>query len=356
MPRTQVAPGGRFVHDVRAAYSGVVAEARTEAMQRNRYYEQGVIAAMYITRMLDDPETRRIVVDSEQAVRLADATEMPPVSRYRLPFDQMYIEFTTPVTLGEPDPSDKHDDVHVAMVITNHPLTPDLDILPPDVVRVTMILRSREPVPSLGRHDWADRNFYFHVGTGDALSHPATMFRARQPGAPEYLEHSDVSEFPDGALDDIDVEYGWIAARTGGAGRGWWERLICDYAQFTAWLLTYMTAKGIVIVEEKLSRQQRRAAERMKHRPPPWHVVMVDPTKYSDEEHAEGSRRGPSYRYDVRGHLRFGRHRRADGSYSQTVEWVRPHQRGLANAVYIPKTYGFDDKSPKVSTYVHHLH
>ncbi len=36
------------------------------------------------------------------------------------------------------------------------------------------------------------------------------------------------------------------------------------------------------------------------------------------------------------------------GSYSETVEWVRPHQRGLANAIYVPKTYIYDDKSPKV--------
>ena len=47
------------------------------------------------------------------------------------------------------------------------------------------------------------------------------------------------------------------------------------------------------------------------------------------------------YRYDVMGHIRFGRHRLRDGSYRETVEWVRPYQRGLANGVYIPKVSEF---------------
>ena len=46
-----------------------------------------------------------------------------------------------------------------------------------------------------------------------------------------------------------------------------------------------------------------------------------------------------SYRYDVMGHIRFGRHKLGDGTYRHTFEFVRPHQRGLKNSIYIPKTY-----------------
>ena len=42
------------------------------------------------------------------------------------------------------------------------------------------------------------------------------------------------------------------------------------------------------------------------------------------------------------GFLRRGRHRLRDGTYRETIEWVRPHQRGLRHTRYVPKTSRFD--------------
>lgn len=346
MPRVTRAagaiPGGRFIHEIRAQFFQLASEANARTMKTNVYYFEGVMNAMACVTALDNPETRRIVVDAKQAQQFMEISGAPPVERFHLPFDQMYIEFTTPIDVGEQEPG--QDDVLVAILING-----DVDLehnpgLPDGAVRIDFITRAR-----LGREDWASQTFVWHRLTGETLGHPAKFMRAQAQGAPEYLDHGDISEYPPGTFDGIDVNKTWVAARTTDEWkRGWFERSTTDHGQFFAWLLTYMTAKGIVIVEEPMSRQVRRANARMKHRPSPWHIVTVDPTLIRDEERGEGTGRGHSYRYDVRGHLRFGRHPRADGTYTERVEWVRPHQRGLANAVYIPKTYHYDDKSPKV--------
>jgi hypothetical protein len=44
----------------------------------------------------------------------------------------------------------------------------------------------------------------------------------------------------------------------------------------------------------------------------------------------------------VIGHLRFGRHPRGDGTYAETIEFVRAHQRGLNNELYIPSVHKVD--------------
>ena len=77
--------------------------------------------------------------------------------------------------------------------------------------------------------------------------------------------------------------------------------------------------------------------------PNPWHVVRVRPSIQDSQSplpDAAGPQQG--YRYDVIGHLRFGRHKLADGTYRSTVEYVRPHQRGLRHERYIPKVSRFD--------------
>jgi hypothetical protein len=66
---------------------------------------------------------------------------------------------------------------------------------------------------------------------------------------------------------------------------------------------------------------------------------MVEPKFYSNPEGTGDPLYQHRYRYDVIGHLRFGKHKRGDGSYSHTIEWVAPHQRGLQHSMYIPKTH-----------------
>ena len=124
------------------------------------------------------------------------------------------------------------------------------------------------------------------------------------------------------------------------------EDLAGPVGELFQWLLCYMMAKSIVITEESLPRQQRRLLAR-KGLPTPWHVVKVDPVIVQAGAPSGEPGAGHGYRYDVMGHLRFGRHKRGDGTYSETVEWVRPHQRGLRHQRYIPKTASFSgDRTP----------
>ena len=96
-------------------------------------------------------------------------------------------------------------------------------------------------------------------------------------------------------------------------------------------------AKGVEIIAAPLTRQQRRFNERHGI-PNPWHVVRLDP-RLSSKGSPEGEPQyRHQYRYDVIGHLRFNRHHTREG-IKHTIEWVMPHQRGLANQLYVPKTY-----------------
>lgn len=65
-----------------------------------------------------------------------------------------------------------------------------------------------------------------------------------------------------------------------------------------------------------------------KKAPEPYYVCRID--KVDRGTVATGTGTAHSYRYDVRGHFR-----RLQG---RTI-WVRAHQRGLANDVYVPKLY-----------------
>ena len=96
-------------------------------------------------------------------------------------------------------------------------------------------------------------------------------------------------------------------------------------------------AKSVVLQEEWVSRPQRRWMERHDIIPRPWHIVKLDPKIISHKTNEEVPYHH-QYRYDVIGHLRFNKHRIKEG-YRSVIEWVPDHQRGLANELYIPKTY-----------------
>ena len=111
--------------------------------------------------------------------------------------------------------------------------------------------------------------------------------------------------------------------------------------------MAYMTARGIHLVAEPLPRNLRRQVERGKI-PNPWYVIRAEhpsPRYPKGQEPVNGVRHG--YRYDVIGHFRIGQYRLADGSYRTRRSWVRPHQRGLANEIYLPGTRRFNEPRPE---------
>lgn len=73
----------------------------------------------------------------------------------------------------------------------------------------------------------------------------------------------------------------------------------------------------------------RKREAKGKSRLEPYYVCRIKGVQHDSHATGEGSKHG--IRYDVRGHFR-----RLDTG--KTI-WVRPHQRGLQNELYIPKVY-----------------
>ena len=73
----------------------------------------------------------------------------------------------------------------------------------------------------------------------------------------------------------------------------------------------------------------RKREAKGKSRLEPYYVCRIKGVQYDSHATGEGAKHG--IRYDVRGHFR-----RLDTG--KTI-WVRSHQRGLANELYVPKVY-----------------
>ena len=178
-----------------------------------------------------------------------------------------------------------------------------------------------------------DRSFLYHVKTGTVIT-PIEAVR-------DYFE--DPSQLPENypfktitAGDSLGIENRYI---------GWYERSVLSYASLTSWILLYLMAKGIEIVEEPLPRSEKRRRQREKNKeesqyPKDWHVIQSKPRFSNDSSSGSSKGNGTGnphrFRYDVMGHLRHGRHQLKDGTWKLTLEWVPAHQRGLEHTLYIP--------------------
>lgn len=78
----------------------------------------------------------------------------------------------------------------------------------------------------------------------------------------------------------------------------------------------------------------RRRVSKGKSRLEPYYVCRIRGVQYDSAGNPTGEGAKHGIRYDVRGHFR----RMTNGK----TTWVRPHQRGLANELYVPKTYVVD--------------
>ena len=308
-----------------------------------RYFGSLDKRAVYLkySRILDDPNTKRILFDSRQASLFNELNEPMDENQQRMlhiPFDQFYLEFTEPLVIGEQQPGMEHKDFVRAIIYYDDMAEIKIPFLQRENQQIDDSKMHRYKTGQLtfllenSHGDLIDRTIQFNLNSGYAFTRPFICTGFEDP-----------SEMPENWKDW--PEESFIVAGRGIIGIdknryiGWWERTCVAYAQLFSWMLAYMMAKSIHIEAEPISRQQRRWHERKNIIPKPWHIVKVNPKFISKKtgEPAIGSRH--SYRYDVIGHLRWGRHKRGDGSYSEAWEWVPAHQGGLANTVYIPATH-----------------
>ena len=331
-----------------------------------------------VASVMRDERCKRVIMDARQASTFSEVGEAPPEDwqrKLKMPFDWFYLEFSDPVMIGEqeyiPDTEATKnlkvgDDYVRAMLIRSAavnvqtPIKDDkgwIDLIEERGLCNIIVFLTDEA----GHH--TRRAFLYDLSTGKAMTR-AKSLRANHSvleivkdgesklGASTVeTEHwkYDISEIPQELLDYLgdsaDERFITVGESYGIEDRyiGWWERILLSYSSLLSWLLTYMMSKGIEITEERLPRAMRRR-EMRKDIPKHWHTVQVEPrfrTSGSDDGMEGQQRFTHNIRYDVMGHLRCIKKKNEDGTTSNSFIWVRPHQRGLANDIYVPKTSMF---------------
>ena len=316
---------------------------------------------------LETPDMfRRIRLDGTQAQQFANLPTGPDHNMLSLlhpPFPNFYMEFTAPVVFEHLDhyrvdrPGKSHEVVALLYRQADDEYLRDSKS---EAGSITLFLRDRKTSAV------SDCTFILSLTDGLAF----TKYDMTQ-------DTHDPSVIPDSYWDDIDTvlksgspphhlkwainginEEKWIVVdpKDSDPGRyaGTWERTLNKYTEFFCHIILYTVAKGIEIVVEDVPRSERRRMERLRQKgewPEPWQIVRVEPSlikKYEDRQASHNGTTAHGYRYDVRGHMRKGKHKLRDGSYRYTVEWVPAHQRGLKHELYIPKVHQYagemDDK------------
>jgi len=286
--------------------------------------------------VLSDPNTKRLVLDSRQAAVFAESGNVPAFvqDKLKLPFGQFYVELTEPVELAASHSG-------CTDYIVSFYIAPNGSMLGRDLYILVFFFKS---VYDDGREDFGDHEFTYDVESGECwvTKNACTMRWAENRDG--ILMQDDASTLPERLGPTEPFVAGSFFPDLPIRLVGWWERYVMEMGAFFSWFLSYTMAKSVRIVRLDPAKtgpakkgKKRRAKGRI---PTPWHAVTVDPS-FSESTGPGGSDSGRehAYRYDVIGHLRFGRHKCKDGSYTSSIEWVRPHQRGLKHSTYIPKTY-----------------
>lgn len=100
----------------------------------------------------------------------------------------------------------------------------------------------------------------------------------------------------------------------------------------------YINCENIYLHREEVPEKVSRKREaKGKSRLEPYYVCRIRGVQYDSAGHV-GTGAEHGHRYDVRGHFRK--------LESGKTTWVRPHQRGLKHELYIPKTYVVDRRQP----------
>jgi len=311
--------------------------------------------AMMMIDMVTHLERKRFFLDAEPVEQYASNTVLPPQyirDIIQLPYPSMYMEFSRGVEIGEQEPNREHDGTFYSDTVKAIFLDSDESTLmsaSEDLPPLTVVAFMDDPTglrqPSAWGWRW--RAFFMNLQTGKAYTPLDRIVKGHDPSlAP-----------PDGVLEMMadtgaviqnelggthDIENPFIEAGSFGMNRyiGWWERCIMATARTISWLTVFLTARGVnAYPSTVLPRAERKLLKKnpMLRTPQPFHIVNIGNPTYSSS--GDGTKRHQTVRYDVRGHLRYGRHKLKNGDYRATIEWVQPHQRGLANGRYVPPTY-----------------
>lgn len=255
-----------------------------------------------------------IVFDAEQVNVFWDLIKnrnFVPSIEYRLPFENVWIQFSRPVSLSTL--SDKVAVEHglgrlfesPALLLSQSHITQD------DVLRAVHRQSHRLNTPiddavSFVNEDWENRS-----------SGVLNTVRVIDREMDCQIIH----------WEDIDPDNMYLSENCSPEH----EPDAMRFRLLAAACIQYINCENIYLEKqgEVPEAVNRKREAKGKSRLEPYYVCRIKGVQYDGHATGEGSKRG--IRYDVRGHFR----RLETG---KTI-WVRPHQRGLTNELYIPKVY-----------------
>lgn len=291
--------------------------ARMETQQAARIFST-------LKTSLRKEETKRILLDGQQAGTFWDLGEGPPDNiqvNLMMPFRDFYLEFDSPVAIyhGDYEWSNRVPRYVRALLVRTMPPSEELAKRFSFPISVVMFTTFR------GTEDIEMLSFVLDLNWGHCwASIDALYTHAEMAEMPEDIDPKGIIPLHEDTIGEHRTFRAWAMIRCG---------------TMLSWCMAYMMAKSVLIEKERLPRQQRRRMER-KGIPNPWHVVTLDPKvmperpEQGSDERDKGSSHG--YCYDVIGHIRMGKYRLKDGSYTTKTVWVKPHKRGVRNERYIP--------------------
>jgi len=285
-------------------------------------------------REFDNPECKRFIFDARQAKIFDDIGKFSEEKKDKVhaPFLFFYMEFTEPVLFNTQEPGSKDFCRGLIYHEAQMDATEALDEKETREIKVSRLTFFSES----DKGEKVDRTWSITPEGYPLAGVPPHWMSVKEQkrGRDESSFHPIDSE----ALPDWAKKYDILLDMRKLLKFRWWEENCIAYTELFYWVCAFCMAKSVQIVPVPMIRQERRALERQGKVPNPWHIVKVEP-KIKSAIQSAGGGSSPAYQFDVIGHLRFNKHRRRDGTFIDSIEWVDSHRRGLKNELYIPKTY-----------------
>jgi hypothetical protein len=262
----------------------------------------------YLSAIAICKKAQTIIFAAEQAQVFAGISKTYTDSlEYRLPFENVLLHFDAPIPHSSYDfgSGDRVDGSIISLLLTQTEVTEDSWEKTPPPAHPSSVIKKMTP---------KFENGIAIVNTVVAIWEDSAITRIG-------WQSVDHNEFMQNTIGEFDVHEQIT--------QGW--RFIKSLAIAC---IGYINCENVYLhkegqVDPAVNRKRERKG---KAKLEPYYICRIRGVNYDSESTGTGAKHG--HRYDVRGHFR-----RLD---SGKVTWVRPHQRGVHNELYIPKVYKVD--------------
>lgn len=230
---------------------------------------------------------------------------------YKLPFPDILVQFDTPVSIEVPMMGESHPDMLVGMLIRQ------------EYVPIESVWEAQRIVAEYDKAPSFVREFLPHMAVGDSHhgigNHVITIYSDHNIGGVRWINESSSEFVSDPSLIELSARH------------------LRQIKNLAISCVGYINCENVYLHEEgKVADKVNRKREaKGKSRLEPYYTCRIRGVNYDSV--ATGTGAAHSIRYDVRGHFR----KLTTGK----TTWVRPHQRGVTNELYVPKTYVVDANS-----------